>query len=86
MCADEAVHLRYEAQCCAPCAAAAGMAQALVHAAHRAFLGTTARIDFASTARCCVCRYDSRGFRRDCQAIYRMVMRDGAARRDRAMA
>ncbi len=82
MCADESVHLRYETQLLLTLRGARGpLARRSVEALHRILLSVSARVVFHDHRR--VLRhvgYTPRGFRRDCQAIYRMVMRNGAHR------
>jgi hypothetical protein len=79
MCADESVHLRYETQLLlALRGQRAPVIRRAVELAHRVLLTVSARIVFHDHR--CVLRhvgYDVRGFQRDCQAIYRMVMRGG---------
>lgn len=82
MCADESVHLRYETQLLLTLRGERNpLARRAVELAHRTLLTISARIVFHDHR--AVLRhvgYDARTFRRDCQAIYRMVMRGGAYR------
>ena len=76
MCADEAIHLRYETQLLMTLRGARGpLARRLVEFLHRTLLSVSARVVFHDHRR--VLRhvgYSPRTFRRDCEAIYRMVM------------
>jgi hypothetical protein len=90
MCADESLHLRYETQLLMTLRGERGLIRRrLVERAHRWLLTVSARIVFHDHRR--VLRhvgYDARTFQRDCEAIYRMVMRNGAYRpreRDRSL-
>jgi hypothetical protein len=82
MCADESVHLRYETQLLLTLRGErTALARRAVELAHRTLLTISARIVFHDHR--AVLRhvgYDARAFRRDCHAIYRMVMRSGAYR------
>jgi hypothetical protein len=80
MCADEAVHLRYETQLLTTLRGTRTSAlRRVVDLAHRTLLVVTARIVFHDHRRVLEhVGYDARGFVRDCRAIYRMVMRYGA--------
>jgi len=82
MCADESVHLRYETQLLLTLRGERPpLVRRAVELAHRTLLTICARIvfhDHRSVLR--HVGYDARAFRRDCQAIYRMVMRGGAYR------
>jgi hypothetical protein len=82
MCADESVHLRYETQLLMTLRGRrAAFARRLVEFLHRALLSVSARVVFHDHR--AVLRhvgYNPRTFRRDCEAIYRMVMRGGAYR------
>lgn len=82
MCADESVHLRYETQLLMTLRGERGpLPRQIVEALHRTLLSVSARVVFHDHRR--VLRhvgYTPRTFRRDCQAIYRMVMRNGAYR------
>ena len=82
MCADESLHLRYETQLLMTLRGERGpMLRRFVETAHRTLLTVSARIVFHDHRR--VLRhvgYDARSFQRDCQAIYRMVMRNGVYR------
>ena len=76
MCADEAVHLRYETQLLMTLRGERGpVARRLVEFLHRTLLSVSACVVFHDHRR--VLRhvgYTPRTFRRDCAAIYRMVM------------
>ena len=76
MCADEAIHLRYETQLLMTLRGERGpLARRLVEWLHRTLLSVSARVVFHDHRR--VLRhvgYSPRTFRRDCEAIYRMVM------------
>ena len=76
MCADEAVHLRYETQLLMTLhGQRAAPMRRLVEFLHRTLLAVSAQVVFHDHRR--VLRhvgYTPRSFRRDCQAIYRMVM------------
>ena len=76
MCADEAVHLRYETQLLMTLRGARRpLARRVVEVLHRALLSVSARVVFHD--HCRVLRhvgYTPCCFRRDCEAIYRMVM------------
>jgi hypothetical protein len=82
MCADEAVHLRYETQLLMTLRGERSPAKRrLVEALHRTLLSVSAIVVFRDHRR--VLRhvgYTSKSFRRDCEAIYRMVMNSHAAR------
>lgn len=82
MCADESLHLRYETQLLMTLRGERGPAlRRIVEAAHRTLLTVSARIVFHDHRR--VLRhvgYTPASFTRDCQAIYRMVMRNGVYR------
>ena len=82
MCADESVHLRYETQLLMTLRGGRNAtARRCVEVLHRALLSVSARVVFHDHRR--VLRhvgYTPRSFRRDCEAIYRMVMRGGAYR------
>ena len=82
MCADESVHLRYETQLLMTLRGQRpALARRVVEFLHRTLLSTSARVVFRDHR--AVLRhvgYDPRSFRRDCEAIYRMVMRNGAYR------
>lgn len=82
MCADEAIHLRYEAQLLrALRGARAPWLRALVERAHRVFLGVTARVVFREhRAVLEFAGHDARGFRRDCLSLYRTVLAGDGAR------
>jgi hypothetical protein len=91
MCADESLHLRYETQLLMTLRGARGLLlRRLVELAHRTLIVVSARIVFHDHRRVLEhVGYDARTFRRDCQAIYRMVMRNGSYRpreRDRPLA
>jgi hypothetical protein len=77
MCADESVHLRYETQLLMTLRGERGpLTRRLVDGAHRLLLSVSALVVFHDHRR--VLRhvgYTPRSFRRDCKAIYRMVMR-----------
>ena len=76
MCADEAIHLRYETQLLMTLRGErAPLARRVVEFLHRTLLSVSARVVFHDHRR--VLRhvgYTPRRFRRDCEAIYRMVM------------
>jgi hypothetical protein len=82
MCADESVHLRYETQLLMTLRGERGtVARRIVETLHRTLLSMSARVVFHDHRQ--VLRhvgYTPRSFRRDCEAIYRMVMRNGAYR------
>lgn len=90
MCADESLHLRYETQLLLTLRGDRGrIPRRLVEFAHRTLLVVSSRIVFHDHRRVLKhVGYDANTFRKDCQAIYRMVMRIGAYRpreRDRAL-
>ena len=76
MCADEAIHLRYETQLLMTLRGERRpLARRMVEILHRTLLSVSARVVFHDHVR--VLRhvgYTPRSFRRDCQTIYRMVM------------
>jgi hypothetical protein len=82
MCADESLHLRYETQLLMTLRGERGaIARRLVEVIHRMLLSVSARAVFHDHRR--VLRYvgyTPRSFRRDCEAIYRMVMHANARR------
>jgi hypothetical protein len=82
MCADESVHLRYETQLLmALRGRRMPLARRIVEGLHRTLLLLSARVVFHDHRR--VLRhvgYTPRSFRKDCEAVYRMVMRNGAYR------
>ena len=82
MCADEAIHLRYEAQLLRTLRGLRmAWMRSLIERAHRTFLGITASIVFREHR--AVLEYaghDARSFRRDCQALYRTVLAGTGAR------
>jgi hypothetical protein len=82
MCADEAVHLRYEAQLLRTLRGERRpWLRRIVELAHRKFLSVTAHIVFRDHRR--VLEYaghDARSFRRDCLALYRTVLSGNGAR------
>jgi hypothetical protein len=82
MCADEAVHLRYEAQLLRTLRGTrAPWLRALVERAHRVFLGVTARVVFREHRAVLECAgHDARGFMRDCLSLYRTVLAGDGAR------
>jgi hypothetical protein len=82
MCADESLHLRYETQLLMTLRGERSpLLRRLVELAHRTLLVVSARIVFFDHRRVLKhVGYDTRTFRRDCQAIYRMVMRNGMYR------
>jgi hypothetical protein len=82
MCADESLHLRYETQLLMTLRGERGpLRRRLVERAHRILLTVSARIVFHDHKRVLThVGYDAKSFRRDCEAIYRMVMRNGAYR------
>jgi hypothetical protein len=82
MCADEAVHLRYEAQLLRTLRdmRPAGR-RAAVEWAHRVFMSVTARIVFREhRAVLEFAGHDARSFRRDCLSLYRTVLAGPGAR------
>jgi len=88
MCADEAIHLRYEAQLLRTLRGTRGpWLRAAVERAHRAFLGVTAGIVFREhRAVLEFAGHDARGFRRDCLSLYRTVLAGDGARYRRGAA
>jgi len=76
MCADEAIHLRYEAQLLRALRAERRPSmRSLVERAHRALLAISARIVFREHRSVLeFAGHDARSFRRDCQALYRTVL------------
>lgn len=82
MCADEAVHLRYEAQLLRTLRGTRpAWLRALVEGLHRGFLSVTAGIVFREhRAVLEFAGHDARGFRRDCLALYRTVLAGTGAR------
>jgi len=76
MCADEAVHLRYETQLLMTLRGdRPAPVRRLVEFLHRTLLAISAHVVFQDHRRVLGhVGYTARGFRRDCQAIYRMVM------------
>jgi hypothetical protein len=82
MCADESLHLRYETQLLMTLRGERGpFLRRGVELAHRTLLAVSASIVFHDHRRVLKhVGYDARSFRRDCLAIYRMVMRGGAYR------
>ena len=82
MCTDEAVHLRYETQLLMTLRGErAPLARRLVEFLHRTLLSMSARVVFHDHRR--VLRhvgYTPGSFRRDCEAVYRMVMSNHARR------
>ncbi|HEX5162449.1 MAG TPA: hypothetical protein VFV88_12070 [Steroidobacteraceae bacterium] len=82
MCADEAIHLRYETQLLMTLRGErAPLARRCVEFLHRALLSVSARVVFHDHRR--VLRYvgyTPHTFRKDCEAIYRMVMSHHARR------
>jgi rubrerythrin len=82
MCADEAIHLRYEAQLLRTLRGTrAPWLRWLVERAHRVFLGITARVVFREhRAVLEFAGHDARGFRRDCLSLYRTVLAGDGAR------
>jgi ABC-type ATPase involved in cell division len=76
MCADEAIHLRYETQSLATLRGQRGpLARRAVDFLHRVLLVVSARVVFHDHS--AVLRhvgYTPESFRQDCAAIYRMVM------------
>jgi hypothetical protein len=90
MCADESLHLRYETQLLMTLRGERGASfRRTVELAHRALLVVSATIVFFDHRRVLQhVGYDARSFRKDCLAIYRMVMRNGRYRpreRDRSL-
>ena len=91
MCADESLHLRYETQLLMTLRGARGpFRRRIVELAHRTLLRVSARIVFHDHRSVLEhAGYDAKAFRRDCEATYRMVMRNGVYRpreRDRSRA
>jgi len=89
MCADEAIHLRYEAQLLRTLRGERRPGpRSLVERAHRGFLKITASIVFHEHRSVLeFAGHDARSFLRDCQALYRTVLTGGGARygvKDRA--
>jgi hypothetical protein len=82
MCADEAVHLRYEAQLLRTLRGSRpAWRRALVEWAHRGFLAITARIVFREHRSVLeFAGHDARSFRRDCLTLYRTVLAGTGAR------
>jgi hypothetical protein len=82
MCADEAIHLRYEAQLLRTLRGErVAWRRALIGRAHRAFVGITARIVFREhRAVLEFAGHDAASFRRDCLALYRTVIAGTGAR------
>ena len=82
MCADEAVHLRYEAQLLRTLRdSRPAWLRSLLERTHRVFLGITARIVFRDhRAVLEFAGHDAASFRRDCLALYRTVLAGGGAR------
>ena len=82
MCADEAIHLRYEAQLLRALRAERRPSmRSAVERAHRAFLAITAHIVFREHRSVLgYAGHDARSFRRDCLALYRTVLAGGSAR------
>ena len=82
MCADEAVHLRYEAQLLRTLRGnRPAWSRALVDWAHRSFLSITARIVFREHRSVLeFAGHDALGFRRDCLSLYRTVLAGTGAR------
>jgi hypothetical protein len=82
MCVDESLHLRYEAQLLLTLRGERRpLLRRAVELMHRALLAVTAHIVFHDHRRVLLhVGYDAHTFRRDCLAIYRMVMRHGAYR------
>jgi hypothetical protein len=82
MCADEAIHLRYEAQLLGALRGERGpVARRIVNAAHRFLLTVSARIVFHDhRAVLQHAGYDAGRFVRDCQAVHRMTLRGGVRR------
>jgi len=84
MCADEAIHLRYEAQLLRALRAERRPSmRSLMERAHRTFLGVTACIVFREhRSVLAFAGHDVWSFRRDCLALYRTVLAGGGARHD----
>jgi hypothetical protein len=76
MCADEAIHLRYEAELLRTLRGPRpAWKRALVECAHRTFLSVTARIVYREhRAVLAYAGLDAGRFRRDCLALYRTVL------------
>ena len=82
MCVDESLHLRYETQLLMTLRGERGpLLRRSVEFLHRTLLVVSARIVYFDHRRVLEhVGYDARTFGRDCQAIYRMVMRSGMHR------
>ncbi len=82
MCADESVHLRYETQLLMTLRGRRSpLLRKIVEALHRTLLSASARVVFHDHRRVLKhLGYTPRRFQRDCETIYRMVMRNGAYR------
>jgi hypothetical protein len=82
MCADEAIHLRYEAQLLrALRGARPRWLRALVTLAHRAILEIAARVVFREhRAVLAFAGHDAHSFVRDCRSLYRTVLAGDGAR------
>lgn len=82
MCADESLHLRYETQLLMTLRGdRKPFLRRFVELSHRGLLVVSARIVFHDHRRVLAhVGYDARTFQRDCEAICRMVMRNGACR------
>jgi hypothetical protein len=84
MCADEAIHLRYEAQLLSTLRGArTRWRRTLVDRAHRALLAIAASVVFREHRAVLVfAGHDARSFRKDCRSLYRTVLAGGGARRE----
>jgi len=82
MCADEAIHLRYEAQLLRTLRGARPRGRRfMVEAAHRTLLAITARVVFREhRAVLEFAGHDARSFVKDCRALYRTVLAAKCAR------
>jgi hypothetical protein len=76
MCADEAIHLRYEAQLLRTLRGSRPRwLRAAVELAHRTLLAAAARVVFREHRKVLeFAGYDARDFRRDCASLYRTVL------------
>jgi hypothetical protein len=80
MCADEAIHLRYEAQLLRTLRSPRWL-RALVTLAHRTLLATASRVVFREyRAVLAFAGHDARNFVRDCLSLYRTVLAGDGAR------
>jgi hypothetical protein len=85
MCADEAIHLRYEAQLLRTLRGGRSpWRRACVEWTHRVFLNFTARIVFREhRAVLAFAGHDAKSFRKDCASLYRTVLAAGSMRAGR---